>query len=122
MDVEETPYMLLKSQIPALSKALLPQLKVAKTMPMTLQDGFQVLHALLSILPGSLFAQVSPIIVMIKVFMPSLLVLVPVLLKSLGEHHPHIASETFHTFSTLLNVTHPIKSGDWPEQVYDHTI
>ncbi|KAI6021197.1 armadillo-type protein [Pisolithus marmoratus] len=154
MDIEETPYVLLKSQIPALSRALLPQLKVAKTAPTTLQAGFQVLHALLSVLPGSLFAQVSPIVVTIKgilsqspttttstlhltclsflglffsthpppVFTPSLPVLVPVLLKSLGERHPRVASETFRTFSALLNVTRPVKSGDWPERVYDHAI
>ncbi|KAI6094438.1 armadillo-type protein [Pisolithus croceorrhizus] len=154
MDVEEHPYALLKSQIPALSKALLPQLKVSKTAPTTLQAGFQVLHALLSVLPGSLFAQVSPIVVTIKgilsqspttttstlhltclsflglffsthpppVFMSSLSVLVPVLLKSLGERHPRIASETFRTFSALLNATRPVKNGDWPERVYDHAI
>ncbi|KAI6142115.1 armadillo-type protein [Pisolithus tinctorius] len=154
MDVEETPYTLLKSQIPALSKALLPQLKASKTAPATLQAGFQVLNALLSVLPGSLFAQVSPIVVTIKgilsqppttttstlhltclsflglffsthpppVFTSSLPVLVPLLLKSLGERHPRVASETFRTFSALLNATRPVKNGDWPERVYDHAI
>ncbi|KAI5984585.1 hypothetical protein EDC04DRAFT_2615652 [Pisolithus marmoratus] len=42
------------------------------------------------------------------VLTPPIPVLVPILPKPLGEHHPHIMSETFHTFSTLLNVMHPI--------------
>ena len=66
MDVEETPYTLLKSQIPSLSKALLAQLRSSKTAPATLQAGFQVLHALLSVLPGSLPAQVSQIVITVK--------------------------------------------------------
>ncbi|KAI6009790.1 hypothetical protein EDC04DRAFT_2610523 [Pisolithus marmoratus] len=103
MDIEEAPY-------------------VSKTAPTTLQAGFQVLHVLLSILPGSLFVQVSPIIVTIKVFTLSLLVLVTILLKSLGEYHPCVASETFCTFSTLLKVMCPVKSGDWLERVYDCAI
>lgn len=66
MDVEETPYTLLKSQIPSLSKALLAQLRSSKTAPTTLQAGFQVLHALLSVLPGSLPSQVSQIVITVK--------------------------------------------------------
>ncbi|KAI6044307.1 ARM repeat-containing protein [Pisolithus marmoratus] len=110
MDVEETPYMLLKSQIPALSKALLPQLKSPTTTTSTLHP------TCLSFL-GLFFSTHPP-----PVFTLSLPVLVPVLLKSLGERHPRVASETFRTFSALLNVTRPVKSGDWPERVYNHAI
>ncbi|KAI5986283.1 ARM repeat-containing protein [Pisolithus marmoratus] len=137
MDVEETPYMLLRSQIPALSKALLPQLKL---------DSKSCLHALLSVLPGSLFAQVSPIVVTIKRDLVPVTTTTTSTLhltclsflglffsthhhrcsrrhsRPLGERHPRVASETFRTFSALLNVTRPVKSGDWPERVYDHAI
>ena len=62
MDVEETPYTLLRSQVPSLSKALLGQLKSPKTPPPTVQAGFRLLHALLSVLPGSLSSQVGSIV------------------------------------------------------------
>lgn len=61
MDVEETPMGLLRSQVPALAKALLNQLKSTKTAPATLQAGYGLLHSLLTVLPGSLSAQVTPI-------------------------------------------------------------
>lgn len=59
MDVEETPMALLKSQVPALSKALLNQLKSNKTAPATMQAGFGLLRSLLVVLPGSLAGQVT---------------------------------------------------------------
>ena len=62
MDVEESPYTLLRDQVPSLSKALLNQLKSVKTPPTTLQAGFGLLHALLGVLPGSLSNQVIPIV------------------------------------------------------------
>lgn len=62
MDVEETPYTLLRSQVPSLSKALLSQLKSSKTPPAVLQAGFSLLTSLLTVLPGSLTTQV-PLIV-----------------------------------------------------------
>ncbi|KAF8907661.1 armadillo-type protein [Gymnopilus junonius] len=58
MEAEETAYTLLKSQVPTLSKALLNQLKSPKTSPAVLQAGFGLLHALLTVLPGSLASQV----------------------------------------------------------------
>ncbi|KAJ6466206.1 hypothetical protein C8R45DRAFT_1172577, partial [Mycena sanguinolenta] len=61
MEVEEGPYSFLKAQVPAMSKALLNQLKSPKTPPATLQDGFALLHALLDVLPGSLASQVPAI-------------------------------------------------------------
>jgi len=61
MDVEETPYTLLRSQVSSLSKALIQQLKSPKTPPPTLQAGFQLLHALLGVLPGCLSGQITPI-------------------------------------------------------------
>ncbi|KAK0197925.1 armadillo-type protein [Armillaria mellea] len=62
MDVEEGPYMLLKAQVPSLSKALLNQIKSPKTPAATLQAGFGLLHSLLDVLPGSLSSQVPLII------------------------------------------------------------
>ncbi|KAK7039295.1 Cullin-associated nedd8-dissociated protein 1 [Favolaschia claudopus] len=47
--------------VPSLSKALLNQLKSAKTPPATLQAGFALLHTLLDVLPGSLASQVASI-------------------------------------------------------------
>ncbi|KAF8824090.1 hypothetical protein HHX47_DHR9000534 [Lentinula edodes] len=61
MDVEGGPYSLLKSQVPALSKALLNQLKSQKTSSGTLQAGFGLLYSLLNVLPGSLSSQVTSI-------------------------------------------------------------
>ena len=54
MDVEETPYTLLRSQVPPLSKALLNQLKSSRTPPAVLQAGFSLLTSLLTVLPGCL--------------------------------------------------------------------
>ena len=62
MELEETPYTLLKTQVPSLSKALLNQLKSPKTNPVVLQSGFSLLKTLLEVLPGSLSSQVGPII------------------------------------------------------------
>ncbi|KAJ3832369.1 armadillo-type protein [Lentinula raphanica] len=59
MDVEDGPYSLLKSQVPALSKALLNQLKSTKASAATLQAGFNLLYSLLNVLPGSLSNQVA---------------------------------------------------------------
>ncbi|KAI0757560.1 TIP120-domain-containing protein [Daedaleopsis nitida] len=66
MEVEETPYTLLQSQVPSLSKALLGQLKSLKTPPGTLEAGFSLLHKLLTVLPGSLASQSSQIIASAK--------------------------------------------------------
>lgn len=154
MDVEEGPYTLLKAQVPALSKALLNQLKSPKTPPSTLQAGFALLHALLNVLPGSLSSQVPQIISTSKsilsqppstttstlhlaclsflalffsthppsTFAGSLSNLTPVLLKSLAERHPRVASETFRVFSALLNALKPVKNADWAEQVYAQSV
>ncbi|KAG2142690.1 armadillo-type protein [Suillus cothurnatus] len=151
MDVEETPYTLLRSQVSSLSKALLQQLKSPKTPPPTLQAGFQLLHALLGVLPGCLSNQITPIATISRsvllqspatstsalhltclsfialyfathapgTFSVSLPSLSPVLLKSVGEKHPRVASEAFRVFSALLNATRPIKSGEWAECLYD---
>lgn len=151
-DAAESPYSLLQSQVPSLSKALLNQLKSAKTPPATLQAGFSLLHALLTVLPGSLSTQVPSIFATSKtvlsqspttttstlhlsclsflslffsthpppIFAGSLSTLTPVLLKSLGERHPRIASESFRVFSALLNALKPIKGADWIELVYEH--
>ena len=154
MDIEETPYTLLRSQVPALSKALLSQLKPPKTAPTTMQSGFQLLHALLGVLPGSLSSQVGLIVTTSKsilsqppttttstlhltclsflalflsthapaIFSSSLPTLTPVLLKSLRERHPRVASEAFRVFSALLNAMRPVKNVEWPERVYDEAL
>ena len=155
MDLEESPYTLLRSQVPALSKALLSQLKSSKTPPTVLQAGFGLLHSLLTVLPGSLATQVSLIASTSKsillgapstststlhltclsflalffsthapsTFSSSLPMLTPVLLKSIAERHPRIASESFRVFSALLNSLKPIKSADdWIVSLYDQAI
>ncbi|KAL6300990.1 TIP120-domain-containing protein [Sparassis latifolia] len=66
MDIEEMPYTLLRSQVPALAKALLSQLKSPKTAPATLQAGFTLLRELLSVLPGCLSSQAAQIIATTK--------------------------------------------------------
>ncbi|CCM03714.1 uncharacterized protein FIBRA_05860 [Fibroporia radiculosa] len=150
MEVEETPYSLLRSQVSALAKALLAQLKSPKTSPATLQAGFTLLHTLLTVLPGSLSSYAPQIITTTKavltqsakanasalhitcmsfialffsthsppVFSSSLDSITPILLKSLREKHPRIASESFRVFSSLLNATQPVKGSDWTEAVY----
>ncbi|KAF7329854.1 Cullin-associated nedd8-dissociated protein 1 [Mycena kentingensis (nom. inval.)] len=56
-------------------------------------------------------------------FATSLSNLTPALLRSLGERHPRIASETFRVFSALLNAVKPIKGGnEWPEAVYEQSV
>ncbi|KDR68751.1 hypothetical protein GALMADRAFT_256581 [Galerina marginata CBS 339.88] len=154
MDVEETPYALLRAQVPALSKALLNQLKSVKTSPAVLQAGFGLLQALLTVLPGSLSNQVALIVSTSKsvlsqppstststlhltclsflalffsthspsTFAGSLSALTPVLLKSLGERHPRIASESFRVFSALLNALKPLKANDWTVALYDQAL
>ncbi|RDB24577.1 Cullin-associated NEDD8-dissociated protein 1 [Hypsizygus marmoreus] len=154
MDVEETPYTLLKAQVPSLSKALLNQLKGAKTPPATLQAGFSLLYALLNVLPGSLATQVPQIFTTSKTilaqspttstsalhlttlsflalffathapstFASSLPTLTPVLLKSVGERHPRVASESFRVFSALLNALKPVKGAEWVDKVYDEAV
>ncbi|PPQ69227.1 hypothetical protein CVT25_006944 [Psilocybe cyanescens] len=154
MDMEETPYTLLKTQVPALSKALLNQLKSSKTSPAVLQAGFGLLHALLTVLPGSLTTQVSLIVTTSKTvlsqapttststlhltclsflalffsthppsaFSGSLSTLTPVLLRSLSERHPRIASESFRVFSALLNALNPLKANEWTVALYDQAL
>ncbi|KAH9939018.1 ARM repeat-containing protein [Epithele typhae] len=66
MEVEETPYTLLQSQVPSLAKAVLGQMKSPKTPPATLEAGFSLLHKLLSVLPGSLASQAPQIVASAK--------------------------------------------------------
>jgi cullin-associated NEDD8-dissociated protein 1 len=54
MEVEENAQSLLKGQVPTLAKALLAQMKSPKANPSTLQAGYELLSALLLVLPGSL--------------------------------------------------------------------
>lgn len=151
MDIEETPFTLLRAQVPSLSKALLNQLKSPKTSPATLQAGFTLLYGLLNVLPGSLSSQSTAIISTTKsvlsqpsktnaaalhvtcmsfiarffsthsppTFVGSLDTITPVVLKSLGEKHPRLASESFRVFSALLGAMQPVKGGDWIDKVYN---
>ncbi|KAF7300230.1 Cullin-associated nedd8-dissociated protein 1 [Mycena kentingensis (nom. inval.)] len=55
-------------------------------------------------------------------FATSLSNLTLALLRSLGERHLRIASETFRVFSALLNAVNPIKGGnEWLEAVYEQS-
>ncbi len=66
MDIEGSPYAMLNAQAPALCKALLNQLKSFKSLPATLQAGFNLLQTLLSVLPGALSTQVSTTLAITK--------------------------------------------------------
>ena len=52
-------------------------------------------------------------------FLPNL---TPVLLRSLTERHPRIASESFRVFSALLNSLKPVKADDWIVSLYGQAI
>jgi cullin-associated NEDD8-dissociated protein 1 len=153
-DAEETAYALLQTQVPALAKALLNQLKSPRTPPATLQAGFGLLYTLLQVLPGSLSSQAGLIASISKAilsqppstssstlhisclqfsssffsthppptFSNSLPVLTPVLLKTLGERHPRVASEAFKAFSSLLGALKPVRGQDWIEAVYEEAV
>lgn len=62
MELEDTPYSLLRGQIPALAKTLLKQLRTPKTAATTLQNGFNVLQSLSNVLPGSLAVQAPQVV------------------------------------------------------------
>ncbi|CDO71748.1 hypothetical protein BN946_scf184920.g32 [Trametes cinnabarina] len=62
MEVEETPYSLLQAQVPSLSKTLLNQIKSPKTPAPTLEAGLNLLHKLLTVLPGCLASQSAQIV------------------------------------------------------------
>lgn len=62
MDIEDTPYLLLRSQVPTLARKLLRQLQSSKASPATLQAGFGLLLELLTVLPGCLVNQVAALI------------------------------------------------------------
>lgn len=62
MDIEETPYILLRRQVPTLARKLLKQLQNPKASPATLQAGYNLLLKLLTVLPGCLANQVAPLI------------------------------------------------------------
>ncbi|KAG6854209.1 hypothetical protein C0991_009522 [Blastosporella zonata] len=95
-DATESPYSLLQAQVPSLSKALLNQLKSPKTPPATLQAGFSLLHALLTVLPGSLSTQVP------LIFSTS---------KAILSQSPTTTTSTLHltclSFLALFFSTHP---------------
>jgi cullin-associated NEDD8-dissociated protein 1 len=66
MEIEESPHVLLKAQIPGLSKTLLGQMRSPKTAPASLQAGFELLKGVLSVTPGSLTAQTPQIFSILK--------------------------------------------------------
>ena len=96
MDVEETPYTLLRFQVPSLAKTLFKQLQSSKTPPATLQAGFGLLLALLTVLPGCLSNQATPIVSTTKFVL---------------SQPPTTATSTLHvtvlSFLALFFATHP---------------
>jgi cullin-associated NEDD8-dissociated protein 1 len=62
MTLDGTPSALLSSQVPQLAKQLLGQLKGNRVPPNVLQEGFRLLTALLSVIPGALSSQTGAII------------------------------------------------------------
>ncbi|KAG8898086.1 hypothetical protein FRB99_007676, partial [Tulasnella sp. 403] len=63
MEVEDTPYTLLKGQVQPVSRALLKQLR-PKSSVAVLQAGFGMMQGLLQVLPGSLTQQADAIVVL----------------------------------------------------------
>jgi cullin-associated NEDD8-dissociated protein 1 len=61
MEVEDAPMVLLRTQVAALSKALLKQLQ-PKSSAASLQAGFQLFIELLVVLPGSVTSHASPVL------------------------------------------------------------
>jgi cullin-associated NEDD8-dissociated protein 1 len=59
MEVEDTAQSLLKAQVASLAKALLTQMKSPKASSTTLQAGYELLIALVEVLPGSLSSQAA---------------------------------------------------------------
>ncbi|KAK7688067.1 hypothetical protein QCA50_008437 [Cerrena zonata] len=55
-------------------------------------------------------------------FAGSLDSLLPILLRSVGENHPRLASESFRVFSALLSASAPVKSGAWVDRIYDEAL
>lgn len=108
LDSEDTPYTLLKGQVPTLTKALLNHLKSPKTPPAVLQAGFGLLNALLAVLPGSLSTQVQP---------------VTAISKSILSQPPSTSTSTLHltalSFLSLFFSTHapPTFSSTLPQLI-----
>ncbi|THG96420.1 hypothetical protein EW026_g5420 [Hermanssonia centrifuga] len=67
MEIEDTPVVLVRGQIPSLAKSLLQQLKSPKTASPALQAGFSLLHTLLTVLPGALASQAPQVLANTKV-------------------------------------------------------
>ncbi len=63
MDEDGSPLVLLRTQVPLLSKQLFGQLRGSKAPPNILQGGFAVLSALLRVLPGVLSGQTGSLFV-----------------------------------------------------------
>ncbi|THH17136.1 hypothetical protein EW146_g3609 [Bondarzewia mesenterica] len=94
--------------ITSISKSILSQ--ATTTSNSTLQ--ISCLHFL------SLFFSTHPP----PTFSGSLPALIPVLLKSLRERHPRVASETFRLFSSILSSMKPVKNQDWVERLYSEAV
>ncbi|KIJ45062.1 hypothetical protein M422DRAFT_167119 [Sphaerobolus stellatus SS14] len=96
MEIEESPYSLLRGQVPSLSKKLLKQLQASKVPPATLQAGFNLLVSLLTVLPGCLASQVTPLFAATR---------------SVLAQAPTTATSSLHvtilSFLSLFFATHP---------------
>lgn len=57
-----------------------------------------------------------------EIYSSSLDAALPVLLKSITERHPKVASEGFRTFSSLLDALKPVQGGAWIDKVYDEAV
>jgi len=95
MEVEDAPVVLLRTQVAALSKALLKQLQ-SKSSAASLQAGFQLFIELLTVLPGSLANQASPVLATSKEILA-----LPVTTNTAALH------TTVLTFLVLFFSTHP---------------
>ncbi|KAG8804388.1 hypothetical protein FRC16_008910 [Serendipita sp. 398] len=55
-------------------------------------------------------------------FNTSIPTITPVLLTEATQKHPRVASEAFKVFSSLLQATQPVTSGDWVLQIYKEAV
>lgn len=109
MEVDETPLALLRSQVPAFSKALLNQMKSSRAQPGALQAGFDLLRSLLQVLPGSLSAQTTLIASIAKqVLTPAPTTATATLhLATLSFLRPFFGTHSPPTFSSALPTLTP---------------
>ncbi|TFK28383.1 TIP120-domain-containing protein [Coprinopsis marcescibilis] len=121
--VLQAGFSVLHTLLTVLPGSLAPQipqiLNIAKTvLTQSPSTSTSSLHLTTLSFLALLFSTHSP-----SSFFNSLPTIIPVLLQSVTERHPRIASETFRVFSSLLSSLSPIKGPvAWVDQIYDQAL